>query len=104
MLPLLSKPAADLTEDEFEDGATLRLSHLTLEMLIFRGLLRPLHSQAITPEDATQEPISTIFENCYTCAIVAAEIVAALRSKHFMSFWSPYKLLLDETDCSLDLP
>lgn len=88
-MPLLMKPISDLTEDEFEDGTSLRLSHLTLEILIFRALLRPLHYSAITPAEASQEPISTIFENCYTGAKVACEVVSSLSSKHFTSFWYP---------------
>ncbi|KAJ9136740.1 Fungal specific transcription factor domain protein [Pleurostoma richardsiae] len=89
-LPLLSKPASDLDEHEFEHGAALRLSHLTLEILIFRALLRPLIFQAVTPPESSREPISTIFENSYTCAKVATEIVSSLQAKHFASFWPPY--------------
>lgn len=91
LLPLLSKPASDLTEDEFEETASLRLSHLTVEILIFRALLRPLHVHAMSTNEALQEPVSTIFDNCFTCARVATDIVASLRSKHFTSFWSPCK-------------
>jgi hypothetical protein len=86
---LLSKPASDLDEHEFEHGAALRLSHLTLEILIFRALLRPLIFQAVTPPESSREPISTIFENSYTCAKVATEIVSSLQAKHFASFWPP---------------
>lgn len=86
-LPFLSKPASDLTEEEFESGAGLRLAHLTVEILIFRALLRPLLSHAVSPSDGLREPISTIFDNCYTCAKVATEIISSLRAKHFASFW-----------------
>lgn len=87
--PLLRKPVADLTEDEFAECIPLRLSHLTLEILIFRALLRPLHPAAMSSLDASQEPISTIFENCYKCAKVTAEVVASLDARHFDCFWFP---------------
>ncbi|KAH8886085.1 hypothetical protein GQ53DRAFT_728289 [Thozetella sp. PMI_491] len=89
-LPLLSKPASELSEEEFDGGAALRLAHLTLETLIFRALLRPLFFQALSTEEAHREPVSTIFENCHTCAKAGVEIVSALRAKHFTSFWHPY--------------
>ncbi|CAK7238435.1 hypothetical protein SEUCBS140593_010685 [Sporothrix eucalyptigena] len=89
-LPLLTKPASDLTEAEFEaGGAALRLSHLTLELLIFRALLRPLTVQAVAPADSACEPISTIFDNGYTCANAVAGMVASLQAKHFATFWRP---------------
>ncbi|KAF4124834.1 GAL4 [Geosmithia morbida] len=87
--PLLLKPVCDLSEDEFADSVSLRLSHLTLEILVFRALLRPLHPGATSATDASQEPISTIFENCYMCAKVTSEVVASLQSRHFTSFWYP---------------
>ncbi|KEY71702.1 hypothetical protein S7711_02931 [Stachybotrys chartarum IBT 7711] len=89
-LSFLSKPASELTEEEFEKGAALRLSHLTLEILIFRALLRPLLPHAIPAAENSKEPISTIFENCFTCAKVATEIVSSLRAKHFANFWPHY--------------
>jgi hypothetical protein len=92
-LPLLSKLASELSEEEFEDGAALRMSHLTLETLIFRALLRPLVSRDITAVENTREPISTIFENCYTCAKVGTDIVSALRAKHIASFWHPCEFI-----------
>ncbi|OAA58439.1 fungal specific transcription factor domain containing protein [Niveomyces insectorum RCEF 264] len=94
-LPLLSKPAADLTEDDMVIGVALRLSHLTLEVLIFRALLRPL-THNVVPVDGSgsgavvPEPMSTIYENCYTCAKVGMEIVAAMKGKHFSTFWPRY--------------
>ncbi|KAH7325620.1 fungal-specific transcription factor domain-containing protein [Stachybotrys elegans] len=89
-LPLLSKPVSELSAMEFEQGAALRLSHLTLEILIFRALLRPLLSHTVSLSEGAREPISTIFENCYTCAKVATEIVSSLRAKHFARFWLHY--------------
>lgn len=86
-LPFLSKPTSELTEEEFDHGAALRLAHLTVEILIFRALLRPLLSHTVSAVNSSREPISTIFENCFTCAKVATEIVSSLRAKHFASFW-----------------
>lgn len=86
-LPLLSTPVSELSEDDFDNGAALRLSHLTLEIMIFRALLRPLSYDPATSAEMCQEPVSTIFENCYVCANVATDIVSALRAKHFASFW-----------------
>ncbi|KAB5562894.1 fungal-specific transcription factor domain protein, partial [Coniochaeta sp. 2T2.1] len=91
-LPILSKPASELDAEEFEHGAALRLSHLTLEILIFRALLRPLfyqHGQQ-PPADNPREPVAAIFENGYTCAKVASDIVSSLQARHFASFWPPY--------------
>jgi hypothetical protein len=87
MLPFLSTPVLELNEQDFENGAILRLQHLTLEILIFRALLRPLSNDQVSPSDKCQEPISTIYENCHVCASVATEIVSLLRAKHFASFW-----------------
>ncbi|CAK7221019.1 hypothetical protein SBRCBS47491_004384 [Sporothrix bragantina] len=92
-LPLLSKSASDLTDVEFENGVALRLSHLTLELLIFRALLRPLTIQAIraiSPSDSSREPISAIFDNGYNCANAVAGMVSSLQAKHFANFWPLY--------------
>ncbi|EEA22480.1 conserved hypothetical protein [Talaromyces marneffei ATCC 18224] len=89
-LPLLWKLASELDEREFEDGASLRLSHLTLEILIFRALLRPLFHQAVSASEVSQDPIFKIFDNCFTCAKVGTEIVSALKAKHFAIFWHPF--------------
>ncbi|KAH8682589.1 fungal-specific transcription factor domain-containing protein [Xylariales sp. PMI_506] len=89
-LPFLAKPAAELDEEELEEGGCLRLSHLTLETLIFRALLRPLVIQAVPAAERSREPVSTIFENCFTCAKVGTEMVSALRARHFATFWPPY--------------
>ena len=86
-LPLLSTSVSELSEIDFDNGAALRLSHLTLEIMIFRALLRPLTYDAVSAPERCQELISTIFENCYVCANVATEIVSSLRAKHFTSFW-----------------
>lgn len=91
-LPFLSTPVLELCEDDFENGAVLRLQHLTLEILIFRALLRPLSNDVVPASEKCQEPISTIYENCHVCASVATEIVSSLRAKHFASFWPHCKL------------
>lgn len=90
-LSLLSKPTSDLTESEFEQGATLRLSHLTLELLIFRALMRPLAYRTMVPADSGREPISTIFDNGYTCAKAFAGMVSSLQAKNFTNFWPTCK-------------
>ncbi|ATY66976.1 fungal specific transcription factor domain [Cordyceps militaris] len=89
-LPFLSKPVLELNEQDFENGAILRLQHLTLEMLIFRALLRPLSNDQVSSLEKCQEPISTIYENCHVCASIATEMVSMLRAKHFASFWPHY--------------
>ncbi|OIW31070.1 hypothetical protein CONLIGDRAFT_679807 [Coniochaeta ligniaria NRRL 30616] len=91
-LPILSKPASELDAEEFEHGAALRLSHLTLEILIFRALLRPLFYQPGQQPSAenSREPVAAIVENGYTCAKVASDIVSSLQARHFASFWPPY--------------
>jgi hypothetical protein len=86
-LPLLSTPVSELREEHFDNGAALRLSHLTLEIMIFRALLRPLAYDAETSPERCREPYSTIFENCYVCANVATEMVSSLTAKHFAKFW-----------------
>lgn len=88
-LPLLTKPVSELTEEEFEVGAALRLSHLTVEILIFRSLLRPLRPSLAHGD--FQGPVATIFKNCYTCSKVGTDIVSALNTKHFASYWPPCK-------------
>jgi len=93
-LPFLSTPVLELNEQDFENGAILRLQHLTLEILIFRALLRPLSNDQVSPAEKCQEPISTIYENCHVCASVATEIVSLLRAKHFTTFWPHCKSLL----------
>lgn len=90
-LPLLSKPTSEMSSDEFDDGASLRLSHLTLEILIFRALLRPLSQRNLAQGESEREPVTTIFENCYACAKIAVEIVSSLRAKHFATFWAHCK-------------
>ncbi|KAH8168720.1 fungal specific transcription factor domain-containing protein [Sarocladium implicatum] len=89
-LPFLSRPVLELDEQDFEKGAVLRLQHLTLEILIFRALLRPLDNDQVSQAEKCDEPISTIYENCHVCANVATEIVSLLRAKHFASFWPHY--------------
>ncbi|KIW03589.1 uncharacterized protein PV09_05343 [Verruconis gallopava] len=89
-LPLLSKRIYELEESEFDDGGALRLSHLTLEALILRALMRPLFYQAIRTDYTLREPISLIFENSYACAKVVVEMIAAFKAKHFSGFWHPH--------------
>uniref|UniRef100_A0A093UYT5 Transcriptional activator protein DAL81 n=1 Tax=Talaromyces marneffei PM1 TaxID=1077442 RepID=A0A093UYT5_TALMA len=84
-LPLLWKLASELDEREFEDGASLRLSHLTLEILIFRALLRPLFHQAVSASEVSQDPIFKIFDNCLP--VQKWEQKSYLRSKRNISLY-----------------
>ena len=93
-MSLLSTPVSELTDEDFERSANLRLSHLTLEILIFRAILRPLFGQAVAAAENAGEPVSMIFENCYTCAKVATEVISSLHAKHFAKFWPPRKFIL----------
>ncbi|RVX71310.1 hypothetical protein B0A52_04884 [Exophiala mesophila] len=87
---VLSKATSDLNDDDLEKSAPLRLSHITLEILIYRALLRPLSYGALQSAEQNREPTSFIFENCYACAKVAVEFVAALNAKHFSNYWHPH--------------
>ncbi|OAA60075.1 fungal specific transcription factor domain protein [Cordyceps fumosorosea ARSEF 2679] len=78
-LPFLSKSVLELDEQEFENGAPLRLQHLTLEILIFRALLRPLSNEQVSTSDKCREPISTIYENCHVCASIHVTSYATFR-------------------------
>lgn len=86
-LPLLSMPLSELREEHLDNGAALRFSHLTLETMIFRALLRPLSYDADTSSERCREPYSTIFETYYVCAKVAPDMVSSLTAKYFAKFW-----------------
>lgn len=89
-LHLLTKPVSELDEAEFGNSATVRLSHLIVEILIFRALHRRLF-QAVPAGENPPEPIATIFESCYTSASAALGIVSRISAKHFASFWPACK-------------
>jgi hypothetical protein len=90
-LPSLSKGVSELSDEDLDDCADLRMSHITLEILIYRALLRPLAYRSLVPGDEQQEPVSTIFDNCHGCATVATAFVNSLKARHFAGFWSPCK-------------
>ena len=89
------KPTKELMEDDGLDNCgPLRLAYLTLELLVFRALLRPLAFQCGTNEQLTSEPHSTIFQNSQSCAKLVLELVAALKANHFVNFWPSCKCCL----------
>ncbi|KUJ13709.1 uncharacterized protein LY89DRAFT_687098 [Mollisia scopiformis] len=89
-LPVLSAKLSTLDDDDLEQCAALRLSHLTLEILIYRALLRHLSYQTISPDEGTRELVSTIFENTYICSKLGTEIISSLKPRHFANFWPQY--------------
>ncbi|KAL6247635.1 Fungal specific transcription factor [Rhinocladiella similis] len=89
--PDVLKPTKELMEDDGLDNCgPLRLTYLTLELLVFRALLRPLAYQPGTGEQEMSEPRSTIFQNSQSCAKLVLELVAALKANHFVNFWPSY--------------
>lgn len=90
--------SSDVDEDEgLEHTGPVRLTYLSLELMIFRALLRPLSYQAgggDQADQADQGPRSTIFKNSQTCAKLIMELVATLQARHFAQFWPSCKFLL----------
>jgi hypothetical protein len=90
--PDVLKPTKELMEEDGLDNCgPLRLTYLTLELLVFRALLRPLAFQPGTSEQEMSEPRSTIFQNSQSCAKLVLELVAALKANHFVNFWPSCK-------------
>lgn len=109
--PDVLKPTKELMEDDGLDNCgPLRLTYLTLELLVFRALLRPLLFQPGASEQALSEPQSTIFQNSQSCAKLVLELVAALKANHFVNFWPSCKWCLSyekkkpRLDPSIPLP
>ena len=93
--PDVLKPTKELMEDDGLDNCgPLRLTYLTLELLVFRALLRPLAFHPGTSEQEMSEPRSTIFQNSQSCAKLVLELVAALKANHFVNFWPSCKWCL----------
>jgi hypothetical protein len=93
--PVVLKPTKELMEDDALDNCgPLRLTYLTLELLVFRALLRPLAFQPGTGEQEMSEPRSAIFQNSQSCAKLVLELVAALKANHFVNFWPSCKWCL----------
>lgn len=100
--PDVLKPTKELMEDDGLDNCgPLRLTYLTLELLVFRALLRPLLFQPGASEQALSEPKSTIFQNSQSCAKLVLELVAALKANHFVNFWPSCKWCLSYEEKSL---
>jgi hypothetical protein len=79
---------AELDPGEFHPCVSLRLSHMTLELLLFRALLRaPIFLP--TPSDDSPQPHSTILQDSQSCAKLSVELISHLTSKHFVGFWPP---------------
>jgi hypothetical protein len=90
--PDVLKPTKELMEDDGLDNCgPLRLAYLTLELLVFRALLRPLAFQPGTNEQEISQPQSAIFQNSQSCAKLVLELVAALKANHFVNFWPSCK-------------
>lgn len=90
--PDVLKPTKELMEDDGLDNCgPLRLAYLTLELLIFRALLRPLAFNAGTSEQEMSEPRAAIFQNSQSCAKLVLELVATLKANHFVNFWPSCK-------------
>ncbi|KAG4419041.1 hypothetical protein IFR04_007817 [Cadophora malorum] len=89
--PDVLKATNELMEDDGLDNCgPLRVAYLTLELLVFRALLRPLAFQPRTNEHEVSEPQSTIFQNSQSCAKLVLELVAALKASNFVNFWPSY--------------
>ncbi|KAK5047568.1 hypothetical protein LTR84_006665 [Exophiala bonariae] len=89
--PVVLKPTKELVEDDALDNCgPLRLTYLTLELLVFRALLRPLAFQPGTGEQEMSEPRSTILQNSQSCAKLILELVTALKANHFVNFWPSF--------------
>lgn len=80
-LPSLSANISTLDDEDLEQYAPLRLSHLSLEILIYRALHRPLMHQTL------DGPALMIFESSYVCSKLGLELVEALKPRHFSMFW-----------------
>lgn len=91
-LHLLAKPVSELNECEFANVSTAKLSHLIVQILIFRVLHRRLF-QAVPVGENPSEPIATIFERCHASASAVTELVSCMSAKHFASFWPTCKSL-----------
>lgn len=99
--PLLSKPTGDLTTDETDLVASLRVSHIVVEIMIFRALLRPLVHRSEQELERLVQPLPMIFDNCYVCAIAGTEFVSSLTTRHFTSFWPSCESLSPRIICTI---
>lgn len=89
-----------MEDDGLDNCGPLRLTYLTLELLVFRALLRPLAYKSGTSKEELSEPRSTIFENSQSCAKLVLELVAALKANHFVNFWPSCKCIQSSYPCS----
>ena len=66
---------------------------MTLELLLFRALLRALAFSSAPSVDPSQA-YSAIFQESQSCAKLGVELVSRLASKDFVHFWPPCMLHL----------
>lgn len=86
-LPLLSIPVSEISIEQLEMCACLRLSHIVVEILIFRALLRPLIHRVECPPESLLEPLPTIFETCYVCAKGGVDLISSMTAQQFVNFY-----------------
>jgi hypothetical protein len=89
--PVLNQSIAQVVDDEPSQCGPLRLCYLSMILLIFRALLRPLAYDPQASEENRCEPRSTIFVNSQSYAKWGIESIAALKAKHFVNFWPACK-------------
>jgi hypothetical protein len=82
---------SSMDDEDLEGFAALRLSYLTIEILIYRALLRPLVYESIPPNEEVHGPALSILENSSICAQLGTELVKSLKPRHFALFWPPCK-------------
>ena len=90
---VLKNQTADEDTDEFYPCVYLRLSYMTLELLLFRALLRAL----ILPSPPSVDPSQTysiILQESRSSAKLGVEMISRLASKDFVHFWPPCMLHL----------
>jgi hypothetical protein len=90
-LPFDPPRLTSMDDEELELYASLRLSYLTLEILIYRVLLRPLMHGAWPQDEEVLSASMSILENSYICSQFGAQLVGSLKSRHFAVFWMPCK-------------
>lgn len=90
---VFTNQTADEDADGFHPCVYLRLSHMTLELLLFRALLRAVAFPSAPSVDPTQA-YSAIFQESQSCAKLGVELVSRLASKDFVHFWPPCMLHL----------
>lgn len=88
---ILANPTTNEATDESHPCVYLRLSHMTLELLLFRAFLRALTLPAEPDVDHSQT-YSAILQESQACAEMVVELISRLGSKDFVHFWPPCML------------